>query len=201
MNTAPGAPTDMAPLGDAIPRRGNWLTAAIGGTVLAVLGWRVTGGFPNVPRMVMIGAPHTSNWDFVVALAAAFRLRLGFSWVGKHLLFRRPFDAFFRWLGGVPVDRRASHGFVGQMVDVFAARPQFLLAIAPEGTRKRVERWKTGFYHIARGAGVPIVLVSFDTARKVIHVGPSFDATGDLDADLRRILAIYADRLGHPLLA
>lgn len=200
MTEAPGAPPDIAPLGDAIPRRGNWLTATFGRAVLALLGWRVIGAFPNAPKLVMIGAPHTSNWDFVVALAAAFHLRLGFSWVGKHVLFRPPFGGFFRWLGGVPVDRRSSHGFVQQMVDVFAQRSQFLLAIAPEGTRKRVDRWKTGFYHIAQGAGVPILLVSFDTARRTIQVGPALPATGDLTADLDRILVLYAERLGRPLL-
>jgi 1-acyl-sn-glycerol-3-phosphate acyltransferase len=150
--------------------------------------------------MVMIGAPHTTNWDFVVALAAAFALRLGFSWVGKHLLFRPPVRWFFRWLGGIPVDRRASHGFVQQMVGEFDRRSQFLLAIAPEGTRKAVERWKTGFYHIAQGAGVPILLVTFDRGRKAIHIGPSVAASGDLAADMERILTLYAERIGTPLL-
>lgn len=196
-------PTDdapIAPLGDAIPRRGGWLSRTLGHVVLRLLGWRVTGAFPNEPRLVMIGAPHTSNWDFVVALAAAFSLRLGFSWVGKHLLFRPPFGWFFRWLGGIPVDRRASHGFVQQMVGEFERRPRFLLAIAPEGTRKAVARWKTGFYHIAVGAGVPVLMVTFDSARKAVHVGPWLTPRGDLGADLERILGLYAERLGAPLL-
>jgi 1-acyl-sn-glycerol-3-phosphate acyltransferase len=190
----------IAPLGEAIPRRGGWLSRALGRAVLRLLGWRVTGAFPDEPKLVMIGAPHTSNWDFVVALAAAFSLRLGFSWVGKHLLFRPPFGWFFRWLGGIPVDRRASHGFVQQMVGEFARRPRFLLAIAPEGTRKAVDRWKTGFYHIAVGAAVPILMVTFDNARKAVHVGPVVTPSGDLAADLERILALYAARLGAPLL-
>jgi 1-acyl-sn-glycerol-3-phosphate acyltransferase len=190
----------IAPLGDAIPRRGTWVTRALGRGVLAMLGWRVTGAFPNEPKLVMIGAPHTSNWDFVVALAAAFSLRLGFTWVGKHLLFRPPFRWFFRWLGGIPVDRRASHGFVQQMVAEFDRRPQFLLAIAPEGTRKAVERWRTGFYHIAQGARVPILIVTIDNARRAIHVGPAVTLSGDITADMDRILARYAERLGTPLL-
>jgi 1-acyl-sn-glycerol-3-phosphate acyltransferase len=198
----PEAPRDppIAPLGDAIPRRGTWLTRALGRAVLALMGWRVTGAFPNEPRLVMIGAPHTSNWDFVVALAAAFSLRLGFTWVGKHQLFRPPFAWFFRWLGGLPVDRRSPHGFVRQMVGELERRPRFLLAIAPEGTRKAVERWRTGFYHIAHGAGVAILLVTFDNARRTIHVGPAVTTGGDLDADMERILALYAARLGAPLL-
>jgi len=194
------ADSPIAPLGDAIPRRGTWISRACGRGVLALLGWRVTGAFPNEPKMVMIGAPHTTNWDFVVALAAAFSLRLGFSWVGKHLLFRPPVRWFFRWLGGIPVDRRASHGFVQQMVGEFERRSRFLLAIAPEGTRKAVDRWKTGFYHIAHGAGVPIVIVTFDNARKAIHIGPAMIPSGDLAVDMDRILALYAERLGAPLL-
>ena len=190
----------IAPLSDAIPRRGTWLSRACGRGVLALLGWRVTGAFPDEPKIVMIGAPHTSNWDFVVALAAAFSLRLGFSWVGKHLLFRPPVRWFFRWLGGIPVDRRASHGFVQQMVDEFERRTQFLLAIAPEGTRKAVDRWKTGFYHIAVGARVPILVVTFDNARKTIHIGPTLTPSGDLAADMDRILGLYTERLGVPLL-
>jgi 1-acyl-sn-glycerol-3-phosphate acyltransferase len=192
--------TGVPVLGDAIPRRGTRLTEAFGRAVLALLGWRVTGEFPNAPKLVMIGAPHTSNWDFVVALSAAFSLRLGFSWVGKHVLFRPPFDRFFRWLGGVPVDRRSSHGFVQQMVSEFDRRQQFLLAIAPEGTRKAVTRLKTGFYHIALGAGVPILLVTFDQARKAVHVGPTLIPTGDLPGDMDRIQALYTERLGRPLL-
>lgn len=199
--TAPAIPDPpIAPIGDAVPRRGTWVSRTLGRAVLALLGWRVTGAFPNEPKMVMIGAPHTSNWDFVVALAAAFSLRLGFSWVGKHLLFRPPAHWFFRWLGGIPVDRRASHGFVQQMVDEFDRRERFLLAIAPEGTRKAVRRWKTGFYHIAVGARVPILLVTFDNVRRTIHVGPPLQPTGELSADLDRILALYEDRLGTPLL-
>lgn len=190
----------VAPLGDAIPRRGGRLSSAVGRAVLGLLGWRVTGAFPNEPKLVMIGAPHTSNWDFVVALAAAASLRLGFSWVGKHVLFRPPFGWFFRWVGGIPVDRRAPHGFVQQMVREFEHRPQLLLAMAPEGTRKAVERWKTGFYHIAVGTGAPILVVTFDNARKAIHVGPTLTPTGDLAADLGRILALYEERLGTPLL-
>jgi 1-acyl-sn-glycerol-3-phosphate acyltransferase len=190
----------IAPLGDAIPRRGGWPSRALGDAVLRLLGWRVTGAFPNAPRLVMIGAPHTSNWDFVVALAAAASLRLGFSWVGKHVLFRPPFGWFFRWMGGIPVDRRAPHGFVQQMVREFERRPRLLLAIAPEGTRKAVDRWKTGFYHIAVGAGVPILIVTFENARRAIHVGPTLTPSGDLTADMDRILALYEERLGTRLL-
>jgi 1-acyl-sn-glycerol-3-phosphate acyltransferase len=151
----------IAPLGDAIPRRGSALSRWIGRRILRLMGWSFTGAFPDVSKAVMIGAPHTTNWDFVVALAAAF---------------------------------------VQQMVDEFARRERFWLAIAPEGTRKAVTQWKTGFYHIATGAGVPIVLVFFDHRRRNLHIGPVFTPGGDLDADLARILQLFADRLGQPVL-
>jgi 1-acyl-sn-glycerol-3-phosphate acyltransferase len=202
MPITPAAVTDppIAPLTDAVPRRGSAFSAWLGRTVLRLMGWRFTGTFADEPRVVMIGAPHTTNWDFVVALSAAFSVRLGFSWVGKHVLFRWPAGIFFRYMGGIPVDRRRPQGFVQQMADEFAARRQFWLAIAPEGTRKTVQRWKTGFYHIAVAAGVPIQLVFFDYPRKNLHMGPVLWPSGDLDADLERILALFAERLGRPLL-
>lgn len=180
-------------LGAAVPRRGNRLTAAIGTAVLKVLGWRIEGEFPNLPKMVMIGAPHTSNWDFVVGIAAGVSLRLGFTWVGKHQLFRGPFDRVFRWLGGLPVDRRSPHGVVGQLVDEFNRRSRFLLGMAPEGTRSAVTKWRTGFYYIADGASVPILPVVIDRDRKVIQLLPIVTTSGDLEADVERIRKLYAD--------
>ncbi len=188
--TAPSAST----VGPAVPRRGNWVSSALGRVVLRLLGWRLEGEFPNHAKMVMIGAPHTSNWDFVVGLAAAFSLRLGFTWVGKHQLFRWPFSVFFRWMGGMPVDRRSSHGVVGVLVDEFNRRAQFLLAVAPEGTRSAVTRWRTGFYYIANGAGVPILPVVFDRASRVISLLPTVTTTGALEADVTRIQALFAVR-------
>jgi 1-acyl-sn-glycerol-3-phosphate acyltransferase len=116
--------------------------------------------------------------------------------MGKDALFRRPFKAFFRWLGGIPVDRSKPHNAVEQMVEIFAARESFILAVAPEGTRKRVEDWKTGFYRIAYGAGVPIVLGFIDYGRREGGIGPVVRPSGNLEADMEKIRAFYASKTG-----
>jgi 1-acyl-sn-glycerol-3-phosphate acyltransferase len=180
------------PLGDALPTRGNRVSRGLARLLLFLLGWRIRGALPNLTSMVLIGAPHTSNWDFVVAMATAYALGVRVSWVGKRELFHPPLGVLFRWLGGVPVDRSASSGFVEQMVAEFQRRGQFLLAVAPEGTRRAVTKWRTGFYYIAAGAGVPIVLVTFDRARRLLHLGPALSPGGDLEADLATIRSLFA---------
>lgn len=179
------------PVPETLPRRGNRLSRTIALTVLSAMRWRITGALPGVPRVVLIGAPHTSNWDFVVGIATAWTLGVRVTWIGKQELFRPPFSAFFRWLGGIPVDRSVSTGFVDQTVAALQQHERFMLAIAPEGTRKAVAKWRTGFYYIALGVQAPIVLVTFDRARRVIHLGPSVTPTGDLEGDLARIRSLY----------
>ena len=164
---------------------------AMGRTYLRLAGWRIEGAFPVQPRVVCIVAPHTSNWDFLLGVAIVFAVELRVSWLGKHALFRPPFRSFLRWLGGIPVDRRASHGVVGECARAFAAAPALMLALAPEGTRKGVSQWKTGFYQIAVKAGVPIFPVGFDYRDHVIRLMPLFTLGGDLDSDLRRIQSLF----------
>lgn len=175
-----------------MPRRGGPITRAFGRLFLRLLGWRIVGALPDVPKLVVIAAPHRSNWDFVVGLAAKFAMGLDASFLGKHTLFRPPFGALFRFWGGIPVDRTSSNDTVAQVVAQFAARSQLVLAIAPEGTRKPGASWKTGFWHIARGARVPILPVAFDRARRVIHFLPVVEPY-DLEADLRALKARYAE--------
>ena len=158
--------------------------------MLAAIRWRIAGALPNVPRMVLIGAPHTSNWDFVVGIATAWALSVRVTWIGKQELFRGPFDRFFKWLGGIPVDRSVSTGFVDQTVTTLRGLERFMLALSPEGTRKAVTRWKTGFWYIATGTGVPIVLVTFDRALRTIHLGPTLTPSGDAEADVARIRSL-----------
>jgi 1-acyl-sn-glycerol-3-phosphate acyltransferase len=117
---------------------------------------------PDCGKLVIIAAPHTSNWDFVFGMTGAFALGLELHWMGKHTLFKPPLGGVMRWLGGLAIDRRAAHGVVEQVADEFARRGQLLLVVTPEGTRSKVERWKTGFWHIARAAGVPILLGGLD---------------------------------------
>jgi len=140
---------------------------------------------------VAIVAPHTSNWDFPLGVALVFATELRASWLGKHSLFQGLFKSFFYWLGGIPVDRRASHGVVGDCIRAFEATPSLLLALAPEGTRKGVSQWKSGFYQIAAGAGVPILPVAFDFRDHVIHLLPLFRPSGSLETDLPLIQALF----------
>lgn len=163
----------------------------MGRAYLWVSGWRIEGTFPADPKYVVIVAPHTSNWDFMLGVAVVFALELRVSWLGKHALFKAPFKAFLRWLGGIPVDRSASHGVVGECVKAFEAAPALMLALAPEGTRKGVSQWKTGFYLIAVKAGVPVMPVGFDYREHVVRLMPMFQPSGNLELDLPRIQALY----------
>ncbi|HEY4997648.1 MAG TPA: lysophospholipid acyltransferase family protein [Usitatibacter sp.] len=184
--------TGLPWLGASVPRRGNAATRGFGRLVLRVLGWRVEGEVPDLPKFVIAVAPHTSNWDFVVGAAAMFALDLRLSFISKHTLFRWPFARVLRWMGGIPVDRSASHGLVGEAVRAFASTDQRVLAIAPEGTRKRTGRFRSGFLHIARGAKVPVVLASLDYAARCVRLGPMFTPGEDVDADLARVVAFFA---------
>src|ERR1043165_4802843 len=147
--------------------------------------------------MVAIVAPHTSNWDFVVGLAARYALRLDASWLGKHTLFRPPFGWIMRRWGGIPVDRSSSHDVVAQTIEKFSSRPRVFLVIAPEGTRTKVSRWRTGFWHIARGAGVPIVPIAFDWGSRVIHILPAFPPRQNVDEDVATLQSMYAGVRGR----
>lgn len=174
-----------------MPRRGGAVSRALGRLILRMLRWRVDGELPDVAKAVVVAAPHRSNWDFVITIAVKFALGIEASWLGKHTLFRGPFGAFFRRAGGIPVDRRGAQDTVASIVGQFEARTQLILGLAPEGTRKPGAPWKTGFWHIARGAGVPIVPIVLDRPNRTIHVLPVFQPT-DLDADLQRLESQYA---------
>ena len=165
---------------------------AFGRLALALLGWRVEGEIPDLPKFVVAVAPHTSNWDFVVGAAAMFALDLRLSFIGKHTIFRWPLAGLLRWMGGIPVDRTSPHGVVGDAVRAFEGVDRRVLAIAPEGTRSRVERFKSGFLHIAREAKVPVLLASLDYAARTVRFGPLFEPGPDIDAELRRVEAFYA---------
>ena len=155
-------------------------------------GWRLEGALPDVKKYVIIGAPHTSNWDFPVALGLAFCYRVKMFWMGKHTLFRWPFGGLMRWLGGIPVNRAASQNLVAQAVAAMQASDELILAIPPEGTRKQVRQWKTGFYFIAREAGTPIVLAFLDLKNKRAGFGPTLQPTDNLEKDMATIKAFYA---------
>jgi 1-acyl-sn-glycerol-3-phosphate acyltransferase len=159
---------------------------------LKICGWRREGKLPDIPKYVLIAAPHTSNWDLPFSLAIAFAFRLKICWMGKHTLFRLPFGPLFRWLGGVPIDRTKSRDTVSQIAEVFRERARMVMLIAPEGTRKKVKAWKTGFYHIARGANVPVLLAFLDYMKKVGGFGPLIYLSESLEADMAVIRSFYA---------
>ncbi|NQT55822.1 MAG: lysophospholipid acyltransferase family protein [Desulfobacteraceae bacterium] len=158
---------------------------------LRIAGWRTYGRLPATPKFVLVGAPHTSNWDLPYALFIFFVLRGKIYWLGKESLFRRPHRGFFKWLGGIPIDRSKSKNVVAQSIQQFNQNKTMILTIAPEGTRARVKKWKTGFYHIAHGANVPIALGFLDYRRKLGGIGPSIYPTGNIDADMQTIRAFY----------
>ena len=174
-------------LGDSTPRRGNFFSAAVGRAVLGLFSWGFEGSIPNVSKAVLIVAPHTSNWDFFIGVAAMFGLGLRVVFLGKHTLFTWPLGSVMRWLGGIPVDRRATRGVVDETVKLFAGSEQMILALSPEGTRSSVERWKTGFYYVAMEAQVPIVPVELDYGRRLVRIGGRFEPTGELDRDLQTL--------------
>jgi 1-acyl-sn-glycerol-3-phosphate acyltransferase len=181
----------IIPIGEAAPRRGNRATRALGRAGLAVLGFRMEGEVPDIPRCVAIVAPHTSNWDFVVGLAGLLALGVDFRWLGKHTIFRFPFGRISRWLGGIAVDRRSAQSVVEDVAEQFQTRPYLFLTVTPEGTRKPVPRWKSGFYRIARRAGVPILPISFDHARGAITLWPTLTPSGDYAADLAALASRF----------
>ena len=184
--------TALPTLGEALPRRGNAALAAFGRMVLRLLGWRIAGEIPDMPKLVIAVAPHTSNWDFVIGVAAMFALDLRLSFLGKHTIFRGPFDRWLRWMGGIPVDRSSAHGVVEECVRAFAASERRVLALAPQGTRKGSGQFRTGFLHIARGAGVPVLLAALDYEARCVRLGPLVHPGPDVDADLARIEAHFA---------
>ena len=168
----------------------------IGEAFLRIAGWKLCGDRPPVDRYVIIAAPHTSNWDMPFMLAMAFVYDIPVRWIGKHTMFKAPFGPFFKALGGIPIVRNRPGGFVGQMVKHFENNESLVLMVPVEGTRSHVDYWKSGFYHIARGANVPVVLSYLDFGKKVGGIGPAIELTGDFGADMDKIREFYSDKQG-----
>jgi len=169
---------------------------ALGHAFLRVMGWSPKGAPPEQEHYVLIAAPHTTNWDLPLTLAFSFVYDVPIRWMGKHNLFEGPGGWFMKRLGGVPVVRSERKNMVDQMVELFDESETLVLAVPTEGTRSRVPFWKSGFYHIARGADVPIVLGFLDYSRKQGGFGPPVHPTGDVTRDMDAIRAFYADKHG-----
>jgi 1-acyl-sn-glycerol-3-phosphate acyltransferase len=174
-----------------MPRRGNAFSRALGRTLLALGGWRIEGEFPDRAKMVAIVAPHTSNWDFLVGISAVWALGLRVRFIGKHTLFHGPLGWLMRWFGGIPVNRAAPQGFVPQAVEAMRMTDAIFLAITPAGTRSSTRPWKSGFYHIAHAARVPILPVAFDGSRRTIRLLAPFETSGDYAREIPQLRALY----------
>jgi 1-acyl-sn-glycerol-3-phosphate acyltransferase len=159
---------------------------------LSLAGWKLQGNPPEVRKYVIIGAPHTSNWDFPLALAIAFVYRFEMNWMGKESLFKGWRRPFMKWLGGIAVDRSSANNVVSQTIELFNKNKCLIVTITPEGTRSKVKKWKTGFYFIAVGAQIPIALGFLDYKRKIGGFLPTFYPTGDKEKDIAEIRGCYA---------
>lgn len=159
-------------------------------------GWRLVGEAPPIPRCVIIFAPHTSNWDFPLLLAVRFAIGKPVAYLAKDSLFRFPVAGLLRATGAIPVDRREHHALVRRLAAAFRERDELWLAMSPEGTRAKTDHWKSGFYHVARDAGVPLLLAFIDAGRRECGLGDLIWLAGDVDADMARLRAFYADKRG-----
>jgi 1-acyl-sn-glycerol-3-phosphate acyltransferase len=183
---------DLPTLPDCIPTTKAGFSTKIGLMVLSVLGWKIVGELPHKSKMLVAVAPHTSNWDFVIGIAAMLALNLRISFLGKKAIFIWPFKAVLQRWGGIGVDRKAKHGVVKQMVDKFQHSEQLVLAIAPEGTRSKTKEWKSGFLHIAHQAKVPVVPASLDFSKKQLRFHPAMNISENIELELVKIKSVFA---------
>lgn len=159
--------------------------------ILKTRGWKVVGEFPSLNKYVIIMAPHTSNWDFIISLLVRSATDLKSRFLAKDSLFKPPVGWLFKKLGGYPVDRSKSKRLVDKVIDIYNKEDLFIVTIAPEGTRKKVKDWKSGFYYIAHGANVPIVMAAIDYGTKEVKISEPFYPTGDYEKDLLEIKSFY----------
>lgn len=174
------------------PPRIRKIQTLLGILFLAVTGWKVAGSVPDIPKFVLVLAPHTSNWDLPFILAVMYGLGIKINWFGKKELFPWPVGGVFKWLGGIPIDRSSRYNVVQQTAQTIREREQIVMGIAPEGTRSQSRHWSTGFYYIANLAQVPIVFGYLDYARKVGGLGPAIHTTGNIEADMKVIREFYS---------
>ena len=186
-------PLNVPQVPEGVERFGNFFTRGIARMILRLMGWRFDGTFPERKKMLLAVAPHTSNWDFFLGIAAVFAIGFRARWLGKHTIFKKPFGSYMKWMGGIPVDRGKAENVVDQVISRIRNAETIILGMAPEGTRKKVLRWKTGFYRIAQGAEIPIVPVSLDYREKKISVHPLFWPTGNQDADIAYLKELFGN--------
>lgn len=194
-------------LGDKVPKRGGIIAPPIASQMLKLMGWKVVGDIPNVPQAVFLALPHTSNFDGLYAIPTLLSLDLDIKIMGKESLFKLPIlSTFFRWAGIIPINRDKKGSVLQNSIARFTSGKPLFLGLSPEGTRAYTDKWKTGFYYIAHGAGVPIVPVAMDYKTKEVRFMNPVIPTGDIDVDLPKIVEQYKgvvpkhpDRLSQPL--
>jgi 1-acyl-sn-glycerol-3-phosphate acyltransferase len=175
------------------PPIANKFQSLIGLSFLKLAGWEAVGNVPDTPKFVMLLAPHTSNWDLFFILAILYSLGIKFYWFGKKEIFQWPVGGLWKWLGGIPIDRSLRQNMVQQIAETIKTREQIIVGISPEGTRSNAKYWKTGFYHIARQAQIPIVFAFLDYGRKAGGLGPIMNPTGDIEEDMITIRQFYSE--------
>lgn len=179
-----------------VPQLAPSCAGALSRWVYARCGWRIDGELPNVPKLVAIVAPHSSAWDVIWGLLAKIGLRLSIRFIGKREAFVWPFGPILRGFGGIPIDRKHAQNVVGEITQLFAANERLWFALAPEGTRRHVKEWKSGFWRIAHAAQVPILPVYFHYPDKTIGFGPLIHPSDDLNADMAKVREFYKPWLG-----
>ena len=175
----------------AIPKTHSPIGRCIGSVILKVMGWRIEGAFPSDAKFIAAVAPHTSNWDFVIAITVKLKLGLKVQFLGKHSIFIGPFGYLLKKLGGIAVDRSAAHGVVEQITQQFNQQDALILGLAPEGTRKYTKQWKTGFLYMASAANVPVVPMRLDYRSKTFTVLPALDIAHDIKSELTRFKQLF----------
>lgn len=188
----PPLPRIIPTIGDAPPKRHNPVAKVIGRFLLRCTNWRFEGDFPNESKLVIIGGPHTSNWDFILAIVVLWAIDIDVAIMGKKEAFTPIVGPIIRWVGTFPIDRQSPVGITDQVAERFEQHEKFLLGLAPEGTRKKVTRWKTGFYRIAMKANVPILPITVNFKKRTIYFNPVLIPTGDMDTEIA-LLRTYFD--------
>ncbi|MGB1251060.1 MAG: 1-acyl-sn-glycerol-3-phosphate acyltransferase [Candidatus Promineifilaceae bacterium] len=189
--------TEFPTTGEHPPKRNNRLARFIGRFLLRTLGWRFEGQLPNLPKFVIIGGPHTSNWDFILAIIILWIIDLDVAIMGKKEAFRFPMGPVMRWLGTFPVNRQSPVGVIDQVAAEFDEHEQFVLGLSPEGTRKKVTRWKTGFYRIAMKANVPIFPITANFSQRTIYFNPLLMPSGDMENEIALLRTYFDAGRGH----
>ena len=174
-----------------VPLTSSKFSRWLGNFMLKVSGWKIVGEMPNEKKFILAVAPHTSNWDFLTGIQVKFALNLRLHFLAKDSLFFWPFGIWLKYVGGLPINRRAANGVVGQMVDKFNQKEQLIIVLAPEGTRSKVERWKTGFLQIAKRANVPVIPVQLDYRTKEIIFFPAKLVADDIPAELENFRGVF----------